>query len=74
MSEDVTTFCGDCLDVMTGIPADSVDMVLCDLPYGITANKWDTIIDFDALWSQWSRVTRHGAAIVLFGQEPFAAG
>ena len=73
MSEDVTTFCGDCLDVMTGIPADSVDMILCDLPYGTTANKWDTIIPFDDLWTQWKRVTRHGAAIVLFGQEPFAS-
>jgi len=70
---DATTFCGDCLDIMAGIPEDSVDMVLCDLPYGTTRNKWDTIIPFDALWSQWKRVTRTGAAIVLFGQEPFAS-
>ena len=70
---DMTTFCGDCLDVMADIPTDSVDMVLCDLPYGTTRNKWDTIIPFDGLWSQWKRVTRHGAAIVLFGQEPFSS-
>lgn len=70
---DVTTFCGDCLDVMAGIPIDSVDMVLCDPPYGTTRNKWDAIIPFDGLWSQWRRVTRHGAAIVIFGQEPFAS-
>lgn len=73
ITKNVTTFCGDCLDIMADIPTDSVDMVLCDLPYGTTRNKWDTIIPFDRLWSQWRRVTRHGAALVLFGQEPFAS-
>ena len=73
ITKDVTTFCGDCLKVMDDIHENSVDMVLCDLPYGTTRNKWDTIIPFDGLWSQWMRVTRPGAAIVLFGQEPFAS-
>jgi DNA modification methylase len=71
--DGVKTFCGDCIEVMAEIPENSVDMVLCDLPYGTTRNKWDTVIPFDDLWSQWKRCTRHGAAIVLFGQEPFAS-
>ena len=71
MSEDVTTFCGDCFDVMAGIPTDSVDMILCDLPYGTTANKWDTIIDFDKLWREYKRVIKRNGAIVLFASGRF---
>lgn len=64
---------GDCLDLMANIPDKSVDMILCDLPYGTTACKWDVIIPFDKLWSQYSRVVKDNCAIVLFGDEPFSS-
>jgi len=60
---------GDCLELMKAIPDDSIDMILCDLPYGTTQNKWDCVIDFDILWQQYNRVC-HGA-IVLTAQTPF---
>ena len=49
---------GDCLELMKGIPDKSVDMILCDLPYGTTACKWDTIIPFEPLWEQYNRVIK----------------
>lgn len=64
---------GDCLEVMKDIPDKSVDMVLCDLPYGTSACKWDTVIPFDSLWSQYERVIKDEGAIVLFGSEPFSS-
>ena len=60
---------GDCLDRMKGIPDGSVDMVLCDLPYGTTQNKWDSVIPLDDLWKEYLRVC--GGVIVLFAQTPF---
>lgn len=63
----------DCLVGMKEIPDGSVDMILCDLPYGTTRNKWDSIIPFDALWSEWDRVCKTNAAIVLFSQQPFTS-
>jgi site-specific DNA-methyltransferase (adenine-specific) len=65
--------CGDCLEVMKEIPDKSVDMILCDLPYGTTACKWDTIIPFEPLWEQYERVIKDSGAIVLFGSEPFSS-
>lgn len=62
---------GDCLEVMNIIPDGSVDMILCDLPYGTTMNKWDTIIPFDILWKQYKRVIKSNGAIVLTAQTPF---
>jgi site-specific DNA-methyltransferase (adenine-specific) len=62
---------GDCLEKMKGIADGSVDMVLCDLPYGTTQNKWDSVIPLQPLWAQYLRVCRHGAAIVLTAQTPF---
>lgn len=62
---------GDCLEVMKDIPDGSVDMVLCDLPYGTTQNKWDSIIPLAPLWEQYRRVAKVNAAIVLFAQTPF---
>ena len=50
LSKDISLFQGDCLEVMKGIPDGSVDMILCDLPYGTTKNKWDSVIPFDLLW------------------------
>ena len=63
----------DCLEGMNRIPDKSVDMILCDLPYGTTACKWDTIIPFEPLWEQYERVIKDNGAIVLFGTEPFSS-
>ena len=63
---------GDCLELMKDIPDKSIDMILCDLPYGVTAkNKWDIIIPFDSLWKQYERIIKDNGAIVLFGQDKF---
>ena len=62
---------GDCLELMKDIPDGSVDMILCDLPYGITKCKWDSVIPFDALWEQYNRVIKNNGAIVLFAQGVF---
>lgn len=64
---------GDCLELMKHIPDGSVDMVLCDLPYGTTACKWDSVIPFEPLWEQYNRVAKENAAIVLHAAEPFAS-
>ena len=64
---------GDCLEVMKDIPDKSIDMILCDLPYGTTACKWDNIIPFEPLWEQYNRVIKDNGAIVLFGSEPFSS-
>lgn len=64
---------GDCLTLMNDIPTGSVDMVLTDLPYGMTRNDWDTIIPFGAMWEQFYRVSKIDAAIVLHGMQPFAS-
>ena len=63
----------DCLEGMKRIPDKSVDMILCDLPYGTTACKWDEIIPFEPLWEQYERVIKDNGAIVLFGSEPFSS-
>lgn len=64
---------GDCLELMKSIPDVSVDMVLCDLPYGVTQNRWDTVIPFEALWAQYHRVCKPNAAIVLNCMQPFTS-
>ena len=61
----------DCLEGMKGIPDKSVDMILCDLPYGTTRNKWDSIIPLDKLWEQYNRVIKDNGAIVLTASQPF---
>lgn len=66
-------YCGDCLDIMPKIADKSVDCILCDLPYGTTACKWDIIIPFEPLWEQYHRVCKDNAAIVLFAGEPFTS-
>lgn len=66
-------YLGDCLDLMPQIPDKSVDMILCDLPYGTTACKWDVVIPFDKLWKEYNRITRVNGAILLFGSEPFSS-
>lgn len=64
-------YLGDCLELMNGIADKSVDMILCDLPYGTTQNKWDSIIDLNKLWQQYERVIKDNGAIVLTAQTPF---
>lgn len=63
---------GDCLELMKDIPDKSIDMILCDLPYGTTDCKWDTVIPFEPLWEQYKRIIKDNGAIVLFGSEPFS--
>ena len=65
--------CGDCLELMKDIPDKSVDLILCDLPYGTTQCKWDSVIPFDKLWTQYNRIIKDNGAIVLFGVEPFTS-
>ena len=64
---------GDCLELMQDIPDKSIDAIICDLPYGTTACKWDIIIPFDKLWDQYERIIKQNGAIVLFGAEPFSS-
>ena len=64
---------GDCLELMKDIPDNSVDMVLCDLPYGMTQQPWDKIIQFEPLWEQYHRVCKPTAAIVLHCMQPFTS-
>lgn len=64
---------GDCLELMKDIPDGTIDMVLCDLPYGTTQNKWDIVIPFEPLWKQYWRVCKPNAAIVLTAAQPFTS-
>lgn len=66
-----TLYNGDCLEVMKTFPDKEVDMVLCDLPYGVSDCKWDKIIPLDKLWEQYNRITKDNGAIVLFSVQPF---
>ena len=65
---------GDCFDVMANMPDHSIDLILCDLPYGTTANRWDTIIPFDDMWAAYERLIKPKGNIVLFGAGLFAFG
>lgn len=64
---------GDCLDILSWIPDKSIDMILCDPPYGTTQCKWDTIIPFEPMWVELKRVIKDHGAICLFGSEPFSS-
>ena len=64
---------GDCLIEMKNIENKSINMILCDLPYGMTKNKWDIIIPFDKLWYEYNRIIKDNGAIVLFGSQPFTS-
>lgn len=71
--DNIELWCGDCLELMKDIPDKSVDMILCDLPYGSTSCSWDSIIPFEDLWEQYNRIIKDKSAIVLFGSEPFSS-
>jgi site-specific DNA-methyltransferase (adenine-specific) len=64
---------GDCMELLPLVPDASVDMVLCDLPYGTTHNKWDSVLPLDRLWVQYKRVVKPDGAIVLFAFQPFTS-
>ena len=64
---------GNCLELMSDIDDKSIDMILCDLPYGTTACKWDTIIPFEPLWEQYKRIIKDNGAIVLTASQPFTS-
>lgn len=64
---------GDCLEVMKKIPSKSIDMILCDLPYGTTQNKWDSVIDLDKLWLEYTRIIKDNGVIALSSQGIFTA-
>jgi len=64
---------GDCLEVMKQIESGSIDAIITDPPYGTTACKWDSVIDFDLMWEQLNRIIKPNGAIVLFGSEPFSS-
>ena len=64
---------GDCLEVMKDISTGSIDAIITDPPYGTTACKWDSVIDFDLMWEQLNRIIKPNGAIVLFGSEPFSS-
>ena len=64
---------GDCLELMKDIPNGSIDMILCDLPYGTTQNKWDIILPLDKLWAEYERIITDNGAIVLTASQPFTS-
>ena len=63
--------CGDCLRVMKSIPDNSIDLILCDLPYGTTACSWDVVVPFELLWQQYLRISKDDGVIALFASQPF---
>ena len=68
---NIELYNGDCLEAMKSIPDKSIDMILCDLPYETTRNRWDKMIDLEKLWEQYERIIKDNGAIVLFAQTPF---
>ena len=71
--KDIELWHGDCLELMKDIPNKSIDMILCDLPYGTTQCKWDSIIPFKPLWEQYNRIIKDNGAILLFSSQPFTS-
>lgn len=72
-TKEIQLLQGDCIELMKDIPDGSVDMILCDLPYGTTACKWDKIIPFEPLWKNYNRIIKDNGAIVLFATQPFTS-
>lgn len=62
---------GDCLELMKEIEDEFIDLILCDLPYGSTQNHWDSVIDLEKLWKEYSRIIKRNGCIALFAQAPF---
>lgn len=72
-NDNVRLMNGDCLELMKGLPDSSVDLILCDLPYGTTSCAWDSVIPFEPLWAEYRRIAKRGAAIVLTASQPFTS-
>ena len=70
---DIKIYCDDCLERLQYIPSCSIDMILCDLPYGTSASDWDKTIPMKDLWKEYERVIKPNRAIVLFAQQPFTS-
>lgn len=70
---NINLYQGNCLEVMKEIKDKSIDMILCDLPYGTTKCKWDIVLPFDDLWKQYNRIIKDNGVVVLFGTEPFSS-
>ena len=73
MCNQIQLYLGDCIEVMKTLPEHSIHMVLCDLPYGLTENKWDSIIPFHQLWEAYNRLCIENAVIALFASQPFSS-
>lgn len=71
--DNIKLYNGDCLKIMKSIPDNSIDFILTDLPYSVTALEWDKIIPFEKLWEEYNRIIKPNGAIALFGQEPFSS-
>jgi len=71
--EKNTIYLGDCLDLMRGVKDKSIDLILCDLPYGTTACKWDTVIPLPLLWSHYEKIIKNDGVIVLTAAQPFTS-
>lgn len=69
----ITLYLGDCIKEMKKIPDNSIDCIICDLPYGTTKCSWDIVISFEDLWQEYHRISKPNTAIILFGQEPFSS-
>ena len=70
---EITLINGECIEVMKAIEDNSIDAIICDLPYGTTACKWDSVIPFEPLWEQYNRIIKDNGAIVLNRQQPFTS-
>jgi len=73
MLEINQVYCADCLEKMKEIDDKSIDLIICDLPYGSTSNSWDIIIPFEKLWPEYIRIRKDSCVIALFGSEPFSS-
>ena len=71
--ENIELWQGDCLELMSNIKDKSIDMILCDLPYGTTSCKWDIVIPFDELWKHYNRIIKDNGVILLFSKQPFTS-
>lgn len=71
MNQNIQLYHGDCLEVMKNIPDKSVDMILCDLPYGTTECKWDRFVDNRLMWEHYNRILKESGNIILFASQPF---
>lgn len=73
MSKRYKLFLGDCLEVMKQIPDKKIDCIICDLPYGTTSNKWDSIINLDSMWKELERICKDSAALLFTASQPFTS-